>query len=659
VRLLRDFKAEKAAAAALLDRLPQFAGLDGAECDWTWPVVDPQACLEVIDSLEELRGMVPIEWAKNARPITTRRADVGAMRVQVSTAGDWFALSGQVEVEPGTLLEMTALLERWDERRGRFVPLGDGRWLALSRRLQQRVEEMRALAHAESREGLRLHSLAPLAAPQLMDGLGGAALADEWRRRAKRWEEAGSMEIAVPSTLQAELRPYQEEGFRWLARLAYAGAGACLADDMGLGKTLQALALLLLRGADGPALVLAPASVTPNWLAEARRFAPTLNCTLFGSGDRASTIRDAGPFDVIVASYGILATEAELLASRPWHTLLLDEAQAIKNQQTIRSQAVMDMRADFRLALTGTPLENHLGELWNLFRFLNPGLLGSRERFENRFAQPIERLKDRAAMANLKRVISPFILRRTKQEVLPDLPPATEITLKVPMEPAERAFYEAVREQALRTLEDIGQEATARVRVLAEIMRLRRACCHPSLLVPDCGLSGSKMAEFLRLAAELRDNRHRALVFSQFVDHLALLRVALDKAGITYQYLDGSTPIAEREAAVRRFQGGEGDLFLISLKAGGTGLNLTAADYVIHMDPWWNPAVEDQASARAHRIGQDRPVTIYRLVMENSIEERIVALHHSKRRMADDLLDETSQAGRLSAQELLALIRLH
>jgi SNF2 family DNA or RNA helicase len=195
--------------------------------------------------------------------------------------------------------------------------------------------------------------------------------------------------------------------------------------------------------------------------------------------------------------------------------------------------------------------------------------------------------------------------------------------------------------------------------VLAEIMRLRRACCHPSLLVPDSGLSGSKMAEFLRLAAELRDNRHRALVFSQFVDHLALLRVALDKAGITYQYLDGSTPIAEREAAVRRFQGGEGDLFLISLKAGGTGLNLTAADYVIHMDPWWNPAVEDQASARAHRIGQDRPVTIYRLVMENSIEERIVALHHSKRRMADDLLDETSQAGRLSAQELLALIRLH
>jgi SNF2 family DNA or RNA helicase len=308
--------------------------------------------------------------------------------------------------------------------------------------------------------------------------------------------------------------------------------------------------------------------------------------------------------------------------------------------------------------MTGTPLENHLGELWNLFQFINPGLLGSLASFQQRFSGPIERDHCVETRRRLKKLIQPFLLRRTKTQVLSELPSRTELTLQVELSDEEAAFYEALRQRAIEKLaEPRDGPQHQHLKILAEIMRLRRACCHPKLVLEDCGLSSAKLALFSETIDELLDNHHKALVFSQFVDHLTILREELDRKGISYQYLDGSTPARERKQRVEAFQSGDGDVFLISLRAGGLGLNLTAADYVLHMDPWWNPAVEDQASDRAHRLGQQRPVTIYRFITKGTIEERITDLHASKRDLADSLLEGADVTGKLTAEQLLELIR--
>jgi SNF2 family DNA or RNA helicase len=323
---------------------------------------------------------------------------------------------------------------------------------------------------------------------------------------------------------------------------------------------------------------------------------------------------------------------------------------------TKRSVAAMKLEGDFRVATTGTPIENHLSELWNIFRFLNPNFLGSLESFNRRFAVPIERDGDKEARLRLKRVIQPFILRRSKEQVLEELPPKTEITIRVELKEEEQAFYEMLRRNAVEEL-SVNHATDQRFKIFAELMRLRRACCSASLVIQERDFPSAKMEAFSEILCELRDSGHKALVFSQFVDYLTIIKKHLDEEKISYQYLDGSTPPQERARRVAAFQAGEGDCFLISLKAGGTGLNLTAADYVIHMDPWWNPAVEEQASDRAHRIGQNRPVTVYRIVAKDTIEEKIVDLHAWKRDLAESLLDDSEVATRLSAEDMLSLIR--
>ncbi|MBW1749731.1 MAG: DEAD/DEAH box helicase, partial [Deltaproteobacteria bacterium] len=380
---------------------------------------------------------------------------------------------------------------------------------------------------------------------------------------------------------------------------------------------------------------------------------------LFGPGDRQKTIDQLEPFDLLIVSYGLLPLEAELLSGVKWQTIVLDEAQAIKNIQTKRSKAAMELQAEFRIITTGTPVENHLGEFWTLFHFLNPGLLGSYKKFNEKFAIPIERDQDTEARNRLRKLIRPFILRRLKSDVLQELPAKTEITIEVEMNREELLLYEAGRLKALETISAHDEEGAGQqhLRILAEIMKLRRLCCNPKLVLPDSKIESSKLKVFGDTLTELLANNHKALIFSQFVGHLHILRDYLDQHEISYQYLDGSTPIKKRKERINSFQNGEGDVFLISLKAGGAGLNLTAADYVIHMDPWWNPAVEDQASDRAHRIGQERPVTVYRLVVKNSIEEQIVDLHKQKRDLADSLLEGTDSAGKISAAELLGLLQ--
>nr|MBP6817285.1 DEAD/DEAH box helicase [Burkholderiaceae bacterium] len=475
------------------------------------------------------------------------------------------------------------------------------------------------------------------------------------RERLTALQAAVDAPLAVPASLQAELRPYQADGFQWVAQRAQAGFGACLADDMGLGKTVQALALLLSRAALGPALVVAPTSVCGNWIEEAARFAPSLRARLYGALDsRETLLRQARPGDVIVVSYTLLQQASDAFSAQRWTTVVADEAQAIKNASAKRSQAIRELNADFRLALSGTPIENRLGELWAIMSFVNPGLLGSAQRFTERFVVPIERDRDLRAQRTLRRLIAPFVLRRLKSEVLQDLPARTELTLSVAPEADEAAHYEALRREALSTALNAGPKE--RIHVLAQLTRLRRAACDPRLVHPDLGIVGAKVTAFTELAQELVANRHKALVFSQFTDFLALLRAPIEAAGITHQYLDGSTPPAERTRRIAAFQAGEGDLFFISLKAGGFGLNLTAADYVVIVDPWWNPAAEDQATGRAHRIGQNRPVTVYRLVTRGSIEERIVALHHDKRSLAQGILEDIDATAVPSVGELIGLL---
>ena len=646
----RDLARERASA----ERLPtQLAFADATrEGRWRYRLNGEERILAVVEALAELGTEVVVEWPKDARAWRwVGRATPKELRVRVGRKGDLLSIEGDVEID-GHRIALATLLEAIAQGR-RYVVVGAQMFIGLAADLRERLEAATELLHA-GREGME----AGLSAAPVLADLEDEERATDaaWRSLRERAAAARALDPELPTGLHADLRPYQLEGFRWLARLSAWGAGACLADDMGLGKTVQTLALLVHRAALGPALVIAPISVTPGWISEAARFAPGLRVLPYRGTNREALLSGARPGDVFIAGYGVVTRDADALAGVRFSTLVLDEAHSIKNSATRRARAVGRLQADFRVALTGTPVENHLGELWNLFRVISPGLLGTWPQFRERFAAPIERDQSAERRAALGRVLRPFMLRRTKESVLPELPPLTELNRLVSLSAAERELYETAR-LAAATAITAAQSPNQRFAVLSCLTRLRRLSCHPRLVHDAWTGAASKLDAFLALVEELRATGHRALVFSQFTDHLGLVREALSARGISIIYLDGSTPLDERARAVESFQRGEGDLFLISLKAGGTGLNLTAADHVIHLDPWWNPAVEDQATDRAHRIGQSRPVTVIRLIAQGTIEEAVLALHAEKRELAEGLLEGTDVVGRLSAAELVDLVR--
>ncbi|MEC4750515.1 DEAD/DEAH box helicase [Methylomicrobium sp. Wu6] len=659
VQARRDLKLERQRAAELFDACPALAQAVQDEAG-EWLLEDPEQCLELLLQLQALpEGQTIVEWPEGVKFRLLGQAGSSAFSMHIKRDNDWFALQGELKINDATVIEMQELLALLGNSKGRFLRLRDGQFVALTDAFRRRLEDLKAYADISGRK-VRLNPLAALTLEDWGED-GGTFKADKhWQEQVRRLKSAREFQPVLPSTFQAELRDYQMDGYAWLARLAEWGVGACLADDMGLGKTIQGLALLVERAPNGPSLIVAPTSVCMNWEIEANRFAPTLNPQQLGGGDRQRQLDRLGPYDLLICSYGLLQQEqvAEMLAKISFQTVILDEAQAIKNTATRRSQGAMNLQGDFRIIMTGTPLENHLGELWNLFRFINPGLLGSQEQFNQRFAGPIERDRSHQARQQLKKLIQPFILRRTKTQVLQELPPRTEIPVYVELSPDEMAFYEAIRRESLNALASTdGPPGQKHLQILAAITKLRRSCCNSRLANAEISLPSSKLAAFGEIVEELLDNKHKALVFSQFVDHLQIIKDYVEQRGIAYQYLDGSTPAKERQQRVDAFQRGDGELFLISLKAGGVGLNLTAADYVIHMDPWWNPAVEDQASDRAHRMGQQRPVTIYRMIAKQTIEEKIVALHSHKRDLADSLLDGADISGKMSADDLLGLMR--
>lgn len=644
----RELEQEAARAGTMAERLSLPAAADDSARWW----LDGDASLELVHRARELSSgpsrELLVEWPAS-EPWQIHSASPRQVHVKVERIGEWFSIGGSVELDE---LDVSLVEMLFAVRSGqRFIEVGPGRFARIEAELAAAASQIDDMTHVQGDRLLlgraSVASLESLGLPHL-DG------AEEWCALLARIEAASQLEPEPPSTLQAELRPYQRDGYRWLARLSAWDAGACLADDMGLGKTVQCLAVLLSR--PGPHLVVAPTSVGPNWLREAQTFAPSLRARLYRGPERASLLTELAPGDLIVTNYDVLSIDAEALGAIDFDTLVLDEAQAVKNARTQRARAARSIRARFRLALTGTPVENHLGELWSICSIVSPGLLGPWEHFRNRFAAPIERDGDRGRLQALSRLIRPFVLRRTKAVVAPELPSRTSVIEPVELSAPERTLYEVARRQALSELGSATGERD-RIQILAALTRLRRLACHPKLVASDYRGRASKLDTLLRLIDELRESGQRALVFSQFTSFLALVREALNAKGIGHLYLDGQTKLSEREALVDAWRRCDADFFLLSLKAGGSGLNLIGADAVIHLDPWWNPAVEDQATDRTHRIGQERPVTAIRLIAQGTIEEAVISLHDDKRSLSDGLLEGTEAAGKLSSRELVDLIR--
>jgi len=648
-------------------RLADDLGIDPRPSDhWHGSIRDFASGLKLVESLPSLGDEVEILWDEcGEKPLTVLgHLTSKNVRVDITSKRNWFGITGKCDIG-GQSMSLDKLLQSLPQGadteniRGDYVRIASGQWARVSENLRKRLERLRDVTY-ENRKSLAVDATAAPAIRDLLDSDVEVKATKNWHECLARLGRAEQLDPQLPSGLQATLRDYQIEGYKWLRRLAEWGVGGVLADDMGLGKTLQMLAVLLDRRDNGPTLVIAPTSVGFNWVRETERFAPELRPHLYRETERADFLPGVGPGDLVVCSYALALRDADALAKVKWGTLVMDEAQAVKNSRSKTAQAIAEFDAQWTVALTGTPVENHLGELWSLFHVVSPGVFGGWEQFRRRYALPIEKHADPNARALLATRLQPFVLRRTKSEVLTELPPRTEMNLYVEQSAEERQQYERVRLSAIGEIDQIaslGSVQDQRFKLLALITRLRQFACHPGIVNKQWTGSSAKLDQLCETMMELKEEGHRALIFSQFTQHLDLIRSALDAHKISYQYLDGSTPAPARQQRVDAFQAGEGDAFLISLKAGGTGLNLTAADYVIHMDPWWNPAVEDQATDRAHRFGQDKPVMVYRIITRGTIEEEILSLHDVKRDLVASVLEGTTAAGKMSTQELMEMLR--
>jgi superfamily II DNA or RNA helicase len=603
----------------------------------------------------EGRKRLPGDWEVFvAEPPRVRIRSRLKPRVKVNMSGvSWFELEAAF-VTDDQKVDLGAV-RMWLDSGRRYVALADGTWAEGDREeLKRAADLLEEAGAAPGRSTTRLPLYQAAALGMLLELDENVEVEARARTAIRELQQTQTIpEVAAPAGLDATLRHYQEAGLSWLWFLHRHMLSGILADDMGLGKTIQALALLQkVRDEEGPkpSLVVAPTSVLANWERESQKFTPGLRVMVWHGQDRRERAEQLREMDLVLTSYALVRRDVEELSKVGFRYVILDEAQNIKNADSATAQACKSLPSDQRLALTGTPLENRLSELWSIFDFLMPGFLGSSTTFRDRYEVPIAVVGDPEARDRLRRRIHPFILRRLKTEVARDLPPKTEAVAWCEMEPGQASMYREVLDESRRrvyeSIDKVGFKRS-RVSILAALMRLRQVCCDPRLLKlpPGTLLPGSaKLERFGDLLQDLIAEGHRALVFSQFTEMLELLKQHADARNIPYLYLDGRT--RDRMARVDQFNAPEGPpVFFISLKAGGTGLNLTAADYVIHFDPWWNPAVEDQATDRTHRIGQTRAVISYKLITRGTVEEKILALQQRKRELA---------AGVLSADEAIA-----
>ncbi|MCA9594212.1 MAG: DEAD/DEAH box helicase [Myxococcales bacterium] len=618
-----------------------------------------------VRELTELGFSVEIDEAYPYR-VVEAGADWYAKVAEVEEETDWFSLELGVEVNGRRVDLLPALVELVDESpdgsslaslarhaaRYRALPVGDGYFVAIPWQRLRRVLSVLSDLYTEARrDDLRFHAARAGALGELDEAMKEQGFVLSWDGGQDLVERGAALCSAPcwtppPAALRAELRPYQHEGLSWMAHLRDHDAAGVLADDMGLGKTLQTIALFAsekeARRMDLPSLIVMPTSLTGNWRRELKKFAPHLRVVELHGKKRHAAYADLPRAEIAITSYPVLVRDRQAFLEQPFHYLVLDEAQAIKNPRSQAARAIRELSARHRLCLTGTPVENNLEELWSLFDFLMPGLLGSANQFRSSFRLPIERDGNDERLAALQQRVAPYILRRLKESVAKELPPKTELVRSVELSGEQRDLYESIRVAAHGEVRQAIRKkgfAASSITILDALTKLRQVCCDPRLVKVDAAreVTGSAKRElfFELLERQLAEGR-KVLVFSQFARMLAILSEGLAERGVAHVTLTGASQ--DRQSLVDRFQGGEVDVFLISLKAGGTGLNLTRADTVIHYDPWWNAAAQMQATDRAYRIGQTAPVFVHNLVVAGSVEERMLGLQRKKRHLAESLL---------------------
>ena len=652
--LRRDERAESA-ACRLVEKRVGYMTEDGTARDWCTEDELAQFLTEGVRAFQSL-GEVYLSDRLQGMEL---RPGTGSVGLSVSDG----LLELELDAGGFPLEELEELYQSLLLRR-KYHRLRDGRFMVLSGTGAEKAAEVAHMTQLDADALKTGHATLPVYRAMYLDNVltGSEGLRVDrdsaFRDMVRRFKTYADSDDQVPASLKGVLRPYQETGFRWLRMLQHCGFGGILADEMGLGKTLQTIACILAdreEAAGRPSLVVCPASLVLNWQDELTRFAPALavRTVLGAQAARRALIEDETPADVWVTSYDLLKRDIESYRGKRFRIGVFDEAQMVKNSRTKASKAVKELACDQRFVLTGTPIENRLSELWNLFDLLMPGYLFSHERFVERIEKPVTLSGDPEARARLAKLVQPFLLRRLKKDVLKELPPKLEHVHRIALGEEERKVYHAYAMKAADELRGSGEK----LQILAALTRLRQICCDPALCFENYEGESSKLEACVELVQSMTENGHQVLLFSQFTSMLERIRERLDKAGITHYTLEGSTSKERRAALVKSFNAGGAQVFLISLKAGGTGLNLTAADVVIHYDPWWNRAAQDQATDRAHRIGQQSCVQVYQLIAQDTIEEKICRLQEKKAGLLDAVTegDGTSLLS-MSADELLELI---
>jgi len=627
---------------------------------------------EAIPSLEKRGWTVQLSPHVGLKPLVFRTDTWNAEMVEEGKG--WFNLSAGFEIDGekfelqpilATLLDndFLTLTENLHSGQEFLVFLPDGRGLALPvGRFRHILTTLGQILDFKFTDGpIKLQKLdaALLAGDQEIE----IDVPDDIEKIAERVMSFTKIDkVAIPNGLEATLREYQLDGYYWMQFLTKSGFNGILADDMGLGKTLQTLTHILAEkesGRDGgnPSLVVAPTSVVVNWQREAAKFAPSLKVLILQGSQRHRLFSQIVDADIVLSSFALIPRDLKSFKEHHFHQIILDEAQHIKNPSAKISQAVRELKSTHRLCLSGTPIENHLGELWSQFSFLMPGLLGTAESFNENYRNPIEKDHNEEKRNLLNSKVGPLILRRTKHDVAKELPPKTEILHNIELHTEQKDLYETVRSTMDKQVRQaiIAHGGQAQIVFLDALLKLRQICCHPTLLEQNQNATESAKFDYLiDLLETLRKENHRVLIFSQFTSMLSLIEAHLIAEEVSYLILTGATK--DRQSLVERFQGGEGEIFLISLKAGGTGLTLTGADTVIHYDPWWNPAAENQATDRAYRIGQNKPVIVHKLICQETVEERIQQMQKRKNTLADNILDGSTQNINLNKETMRQLL---
>jgi|GEM_PF-2798251 len=666
-KIVRSFKKEKSNLKDVIDSSSVLTSYTKEILkSFTVIIDDHNVFLLLLSELRKLKKEInlllpDLNQFKLKKLLTTK-----SLSLAITAKSDLFSIEGEVAVSDDLNIEISKILELLDKE-NKYIKVNDDNYYFLSDKLAKYLKRIKQYSDksqkSDKSKSLTFNNKSILSIKEIVENLNDVSVNKAWEEKISSIDKALKTKYKEPSSkkFKIKLRDYQKDGIKWMTNLSKLNFGALLADDMGLGKTIQTLGYIInTNKAKDVSIVIAPKSVSFNWQQEAKKFCPNLKTLLVSYGGEDHNYED---YDLVILSYGLLKSQIYKLKKIKFKSLILDESQYVKNVATQRFQNVLKINAENKIALSGTPIENSISELWSILRIINPGLLGTIKEFNNEYAIPITRYNDIEKLGYLTELIKPFVLRRTKVEVLKELPPKVEKVINIDFTKEEQAFYNAVREKALTKINSIanskGNQGSKHIQILAEISKLRQSCCSPKLILGNQEIKSSKLIEFSNIVDNIiNSNDHKLLVFSQFVKFLNLAKEELDSKQVNYCYLDGSTSLKKRQQQVELFQNSKDNkIFLISLKAGGSGLNLTAADYVLHLDPWWNPAVEDQASDRAHRIGQKKSVNVYKLIINNSIESQIIKLHKKKKDLADSIINNTSSNNsKLNINDLINLI---